>query len=510
MRKAELSLSSELLKGLVRQGDVPTFPYFAAGEWSLEGERLDVMSPIDLRVAAATARPSAQRGLSVLDRVYSVGRRSIRDMPGEERVEVFERAADALEGAREDLVNILIINAGKTRRAAEGEVDASVERLRLAKLDVRRIYGDYVPGDWSHETLETEAIVKREPLGVVAAILPFNYPLFDAVNKVVYSAVAGNAVMVKPAEADPLPALALAKALVDSGFPPEALAVLPMRGRDFGEVIADRRVAAVSFTGSTETGLQVMREAGVKQYVMELGGGDPAIVLSDANVKETASKIVTGITSYSGQRCDSIKYVLAEPEVYEELKEEIVEGLSKVKVGDPRDEGTHMGPLIDVKTADEVIEATKDAVSKGGRVLHGGEKVEELGPNYIKPTLIEVDASRLPELYMYNKEVFASIAAIVKVRDLDEAIALANGRRYGLDAALFGSDVTKIRRAARQLEVGAVYINDYPKHGIGYYPFGGMKDSGIGREGIGYTIDFVTAYKSIVYNYKGRGVWDYL
>nr|WP_236747316.1 aldehyde dehydrogenase family protein [Acidilobus sp. 7A] len=141
-------------------------------------------------------------------------------------------------------------------------------------------------------------------------------------------------------------------------------------------------------------------------------------------------------------------------------------------------------------------------MSKGGRVLHGGKKVEELGPNYIKPTLIEVDASRLPELYMYNKEVFASIAAIVKVRDLDEAIALANGRRYGLDAAIFGSDLSKIRRAARQLEVGAVYINNYP--------FGGMKDSGIGREGIGYTIDFVTAYKSIVYNYKGRGVWDYL
>jgi glyceraldehyde-3-phosphate dehydrogenase [NAD(P)+] len=510
LRKAELELSSELVKGLVRQGDVPTFPYFAAGEWSLDGERLNVVSPIDLGVVAATAAPSTEKGLEVLGKVYAVGRRKIRDTPGEERVEIFERAADALEEAREDLVNILIVNAGKTRRAAESEVNASIERLRLAKLDVRRVYGDFVPGDWSPDTLETEAIVKREPLGVVAAVLPFNYPLFDAVNKVVYSAVAGNAVIVKPASADPLPALALAKALVDSGFPPEALAVLPMRGRDFGKVIADRRVAAVSLTGSTETGLEVMREAGVKQYVMELGGGDPAIVLGDADVKETASKIVTGITSYSGQRCDSIKYVLAEPEVYEELKEEIVEGLSRVRVGDPRDEGTDMGPLIDVKTADEVVYAAKDAVSKGGRVLYGGEKVEELGPNYIRPTLIEVEASRLPELYMYNKEVFASIAAIVKVRDLDEAIALANGRRYGLDAAIFGRDVIKVRKAVRQLEVGAVYINDYPKHGIGYYPFGGMKDSGIGREGIGYTTDFVTSYKSIIYNYKGKGVWDYL
>ncbi|WP_048812895.1 NADP-dependent glyceraldehyde-3-phosphate dehydrogenase [Acidilobus saccharovorans] len=510
MRKAELSLSSEAVKEFVRQGEVPAFPYFAAGQWSLEGDRLEVRSPIDLGTAAVTARPSVQTALSILERVYSIGRRKIRETPGEERVEIFERTADALERMKEDLVNILMINAGKTRKAAEGEVAASIERLRLAKLDVRRIYGDFVPGDWSADTLETEAIVKKEPLGVVAAILPFNYPLFDAVNKIVYSAIAGNAVIVKPAEADPLPALALAKALVDSGFPPEALAVVPMRGRDMGEVLADRRVAAVSFTGSTETGLQVIKEAGVKQYVMELGGGDPAIVLSDADVKQTASKIVTGITSYSGQRCDSIKYILAEPEVYDELKEEVTEQLSKVRVGDPRDEGTDMGPLIDVRTADEVIEATKDAVSKGGKVLHGGEKVEELGPNYIKPTLIEVEASRLPDLYMYNKEVFASLAAIVKVNSLDEAIALANGRRYGLDAAIFGSDVSKIRKAARLLEVGAVYINDYPKHGIGYYPFGGMKDSGIGREGIGYTIDFVTAYKSIIYNYKGKGVWDYL
>ncbi|MGC9071434.1 MAG: aldehyde dehydrogenase family protein, partial [Acidilobus sp.] len=317
-------------------------------------------------------------------------------------------------------------------------------------------------------------------------------------------------VIVKPASSDPLPTLALAKVLVDSGFPPEALAVLPVGGRDMGAFLGDRRIAAVSFTGSTETGIEVMKEAGVKQYVMELGGGDPAIVLNDADVDQAASKIVTGITSYSGQRCDSVKFILAEPEVYDGLKEKVVEDLSKVKVGDPRHPSTDMGPLIDVATADEVMLAAKDAVSKGGRVLFGGEKVEELGPNYIKPTLIEVDAERLPSLYMYNKEVFASLAAIVKVRDLDTAIALANGRRYGLDAAIFGHDITKIRKAARLLEVGAVYINDYPKHGIAYYPFGGMKDSGIGREGIGYTIEYVTAYKSIVYNYRGAGVWDYL
>ena len=507
---ARLEIRDESLRQMLGGGDVPSFPYFAAGDFTLEGRQVDVKSPIDLSTVAHTARPTVEQALRVLEKVYSVGRQRIRDTPGEERVEIFERAADAIERARDDFVNILMINAGKTRKSAEGEVQAAIDRLRLAKLDVRRIYGDYVPGDWSKDTLETEAIVKREPIGVIAAILPFNYPLFDAVNKIVYSTIAGNAVIVKPASSDPLPTLALAKVLVDAGFPPEAIAVLPLGGKDMGQLISDRRIAAISFTGSTETGLEVIKEAGIKQYVMELGGGDPAIVLDDADVDEAAQKIVVGITSYSGQRCDSIKFIFAEEGIYDELKEKVVEGLSRVKVGDPREPDTDMGPLIDVETADEVIYATKDAVSKGGTVLYGGEKVVELGPNYIKPTLIEVEASRLPSLYLYNKEVFASIAAIVKVKDLDQAIALSNGRRYGLDAAIFGHDVAKIRRAARLLEVGAVYINDYPKHGIAYYPFGGMKDSGIGREGIGYTIEYVTAYKSIIYNYRGAGVWDYL
>ena len=507
MEPARLELRSEALRDLAKGG---AFPYFAAGEWSTEGSPVEVRSPIDLGVIARTYAPSPQAALKVLDRVYSVGRRKVRDMPGERRLEVLERAADELEALKDDLVDVLVVNAGKTVKAARGEVEAAIERLRLAHLDVRRIYGDYVPGDWSRDSLETEAIVKREPLGVVFAILPFNYPLFDAVNKIVYSFVAGNAVMVKPATADPLPSLILAKALVDAGFPPEGLAVLPMSGRDTGAVLPDKRIAAVSFTGSTETGLEVMREAGVKQYIMELGGGDPAIVLDDADAKDAASKIVTGITSYSGQRCDSIKFVLAEPGVYDELKARLVEGLEKVRVGDPRDPSTDMGPLIDVKTADEVVFAAKDAASKGGAILTGGEKVAELGPNYIRPTLVEVPAERLRDLYMYNKEVFASIAAIVKVKSEDEAVALANGRRYGLDAAIFTRDMVRARRIARELEVGAVYVNDYPKHGISYYPFGGMKDSGIGREGIGYSIDYVMTYKSIIFNYRGAGVWDYL
>jgi glyceraldehyde-3-phosphate dehydrogenase [NAD(P)+] len=166
-----------------------------------------------------------------------------------------------------------------------------------------------------------------------------------------------------------------------------------------------------------------------------------------------------------------------------------------------------MGPLIEAATAGEVVEATKDAVQHGGTILAGGTRP---GKNYITPTLIEVPADKIKDLYLYRNEVFAAIALISRVESIEQAIALANGRRYGLDAAVFGKDVDKIRKLTRFLEVGAVYVNDVPRHGIGYFPFGGRKESGIGVEGIGYTMEYVTGHKSIVYNYKGKGIWEYL
>lgn len=229
--------------------------------------------------------------------------------------------------------------------------------------------------------------------------------------------------------------------------------------------------------------------------------------MRDADIASTAQKIVTGITSYSGQRCDSIKFIFAESEIYEKLKSALIEELKKIKVGDPRDPNVNMGPIIDSKTVDEFEFSLKDVVEKGGVILYGGKR---LGPTYIEPTLVEADKSKVKDLYLYKKEVFLSIAVLVKVNDISEAISLSNERRYGLDAAIFGSDINEIRRAIRFLEVGAVYINDFPRHGIGYFPFGGRKDSGIGREGIGYTIEDVTTYKTIVYNYRGKGIWEYL
>ncbi|MEM2805135.1 MAG: aldehyde dehydrogenase family protein, partial [Zestosphaera sp.] len=274
------------------------------------------------------------------------------------------------------------------------------------------------------------------------------------------------------------------------------------------KLVSDWRISVVSFTGSSKTGKSVLSKAGIKQFIMELGGGDPAIVLEDADIDLAAERIALGIYSYAGQRCDAVKLILAEESVYGELKKRVAANLAKVVVGDPRDEKTVMGPLIEPKAVEEMLEAVKEAVERGGKVVYGGRR---LGLTYVEPTLVEFhDKDTLKELRLFKEEIFAPVALITSFKELDEAIRIANSRRYGLDAAVFSYNIDKIRKLIRFLEFGAIYVNDMPRHGVGYYPFGGLKESGLGREGIGYSVEYVTTYKTIIYNYRGRGVWRYV
>ncbi|AWR95657.1 NADP-dependent glyceraldehyde-3-phosphate dehydrogenase [Acidianus brierleyi] len=501
-------LSEEFKSIYVIDNDgIPLFKTYLLGEWVDAKDVQYLKSPIDLSVYAKVPKLNHEMIDSTLSVMYKVGKWEIRDIPGEKRLKIYHKIADLLDKYRDDFINVLMIGNGKTKAQANGEINASIERLIRADLDVRKLYGEYVPGDWSTESLESEAIVRREPLGIVLGITPFNYPLFDVINKFVYSTVAGNAFILKPASSTPLPAIMLAKLAEIAEFPKRALSIITIQGNEMDKIISDKRINVITFTGSSESGEQVIKSGGLKQYIMELGGGDPAIVLGDADPKIAAQRIASGITSYSGQRCDSIKFIFAEASIYEQLKNYLIEELKKIKVGDPRESNTAMGPIIDPNTVQEFEYAVKDAVNKGATILYGGNI---LGPTYIEPTLLEVDKKVLKELYLFRKEVFLSIATLTKVDNIDEAIELNTERRYGLDAAIFGNDIFKIRKALRRLEVGAIYINDYPKHGIGYFPFGGRKDSGTGREGIGYTIEYVTSYKTLVYNYKGKGIWEYI
>ncbi|MGC9097077.1 MAG: NADP-dependent glyceraldehyde-3-phosphate dehydrogenase [Infirmifilum sp.] len=503
-----LRLSSKIFQGVYEEVEgFYRFKTYVAGQWEGGREYIRVRSPIDDSVIAEVPKLSWEQADRALGLVYEKGRWQVRDTPGWRRLELLERLADLMERHREDLELSLVVNAGKTRAEARGEVDASIDRLRRADLDARRIFGEYVPGDWDPTTQETEALVRREPYGVVLAIAPFNYPLFDTVAKFTYSFVAGNAVVMKPPSADPVPIILLAKLLEEAGFPRESFAILTIPGSESDRMVADERISVVSFTGSSSTGKRVLSVGGIKQYIMELGGGDPALVLSDADVGAAIEAVARGIYSYAGQRCDAVRLVLVERPIYEEFKARLVERLSRVVVGDPRSPGTTMGPLISPSAVDEMLRAVEDAVERGGRVLYGGRR---LGPTYVEPTLVEImDKKALTESVMYREEVFAPAALITDFAGDEEALRLANGRRYGLDAAIFGQDIDRIRKLVRFLEFGAVYVNDMPRHGVGYYPYGGRKESGIGREGIAYSVEQVSAYKTIVFNFRGKGVWKY-
>lgn len=488
--------------------EIPHFKAYVGGEWVKGDEEYPVVSPIDGSIIAYAPKVSMKYIDKALDTVYRKGRWEIRDTPGYKRLRILQRIADLMEQHAEAFIEALVYNAGKTYPQARGEVSASIARLRDASLDARKITGEYLAGDWDSSTLESEGIVRKEPYGVVLAIVPFNYPLFDAVSKFAFSSVAGNAVIVKPPSSDPLPVLMFAKLVEESGFPKNAFAIAAVPGSEADALVADKRISVIALTGSASTGKRVLKNGGIKQYIMELGGGDPAIVLADANLKEASKLIAAGIYSYAGQRCDAIKLVLAEKPVYEELKELLVEELSKVVVGDPRDSATTMGPLISSEAADAMMEAIKDAEGKGGRVLYGGRR---LGPNYVEPTLIEIiDHESLKSTKLYREEVFAPIALITPFEKLEEAVELVNGRDQGLDLAVFSTNIDRIRYVIRYAEVGAIYVNDMPRHGIGYFPYGGRKESGIGREGIGYSVEHVMATKTIIYNFKGKGIYHYL
>lgn len=509
MSVRRLELKSKMFEGIYEVSDnVYIFKTLLSGEWVTSPALRPVYSPIDGELIAKTPQLTWKQIDETLEEAYKVGKWNIRDTSGDKRLEIVNKIADLIEENKEDFVKILIENSGKTRRQAEGEVQVSIDRMRSAGIDVRKIFGEYVPGDWSSHTLESEGIVRKEPYGVVLGIIPFNYPLFDTVNKFVYSIIAGNAFLVKPPSADPLPILLFARLVQEAGFPSKAFSVFTIPGKESDKLVSDRRISVISFTGSTNTGLKVLSIAGVKQFIMEMGGGNPAIVLNDADISFSANKIAIGITSYSGQRCDAIKLILAEKSIYEELKDKLVTELSKFKVGNPWDESIDMGPLIEPSSVGEMVEAIEDARNLGGNVIYGGKR---LGSTYIEPTLIEVeDKDKLLEIKVYKEEIFAPIALITSFEKDEDAIELVNRRRYGLDAAIFGKNIERLRKYMRRLEVGSIYINDYPRHGIGYYPFGGRKDSGIGREGIGYSIEYVTALKTIVYNYRGKGVWEYV
>jgi glyceraldehyde-3-phosphate dehydrogenase [NAD(P)+] len=480
--------------------DVSIFKMLIGGSWqnSKSSKTFDIRTPIDGSVIA-----KAQ--MATLDDVNMAAKsakemRGIRDLPAIERIEIFNCAAGMLEQQKDQFARILQLEAGKTVSDAAGEVGATIQRLRMTMEEAKRIFGEYVPGDWSYDTSGKMALVIREPVGVVAAISPFNYPLFIAATKMVPALLAGNSVVVKPSSSNPLSATMLVRLLDHAGVPKGSLNIITGKGEEAGDaLIASDMVDMINFTGSTPVGKRISQAAVMKRLHLELGGKAYALVLEDADLDLAAERCVFGSLKFAGQRCDAVSAVVVMDNIADTLSEKIVREVDKWKFGDPRDESVTVGPVINQNAAERIHSMVKDAVDKGARLLRGNK----FQGSYYQPTVLDLVPTNAK---IALEEVFGPVVAIIRMKDEEEALSFAKESRYGLESCVFTRDFYRMWRIAKGLACGEVTINDCPQHGIGYFPFGGIKDSGMGREGIGYSIDEMTNLKTIVFNLEEGGM----
>jgi acyl-CoA reductase-like NAD-dependent aldehyde dehydrogenase len=408
---------------------------------------------------------------------------------------MFDSARQILSKERDKFLNTLVQEAGKPIKVAEGEVDATIERMRLTLEEANVTRGDYIPGDWVMDTIGKFALVIRQPRGVIAAIGPFNYPLFIMSAKLTPALVSGNTVIAKPSSKTPLSFLMLSRVLERAGIPAGCLNVVTGTGGTIGDLFPkNEKIDMITFTGSTEVGHHIAEVQSMKKLHLELGGKAAAIVLGDANLDLAAIEVAKGGLKFSGQRCDGIDRVLIESEIADEFVLKLLEEIEKnySKLGDPKEPGTQLGPLIDDRAVKRVDALVKDAIEKGAKLLTGG-KYENL---FYYPTVLDNVTEDMDVAWV---ESFGPILPIIKIKNIEGGIELANKSDYGLDSCIFTDDIYKAIGAGKRLQDGEVTINAAPGHGVGNFPFGGNKDSGMGREGIGYSIDEMTKIHTIVF-----------
>ncbi len=463
---------SEFFKSIYALTDgKPSFKIFVNGEWldSVSKRTAEVVSPNGLQPIAYVQLANKED----LEKAISGASKSV----GAEydRLAVFERAKELMETYKEDFVNDIMLESGKTRELAEGEVKTTIERLGLVSEDLKRVK------IWDRKLFGNDVKIVREPIGIIACIPAFNYPLFSIASKIIPALLGGNSAVAKPSLSDPIASLMFAKVLQEAGVPAGALSVLTCLSSELGDELAkDQRIQMITLTGSTATGQHVMSVCGIKRLHLELGGKGSAIVLEDANIQNAAKKILEGALKYSGQRCDAISRVLVVEKVHDELVDELLKNFDEY--------ASKAVPLIDEKAAQKVMRLVEDAVAKGAKILKGG-KAER---NFVEPTLLD---SVPLQARIAQEETFGPVIPVIQVKNAKEAIAIAKESTYALDSCIFGN--RNAMKYAKMLDDGSVTINNYPSHGTGFYPFGGNKNSGIGREGVGYSLLEMTRIKTI-------------
>jgi acyl-CoA reductase-like NAD-dependent aldehyde dehydrogenase len=464
--------------------------FFVDGKWMTEGDTVEVLSPYDGSVVGTVHRATATHAEAAIGAARHAFE-STRKMASYERQNVLRAISEGIRQKREDFAALMALEAGKPIRTARAEVARAVFTFAVAAEEATRISGEWLPLDLQPSAAGRGGIVRRFPLGPVLGITPFNFPLNLVAHKVAPAIAAGCTMVLKPATKTPLSALRLAEIAEDAGLPPGALNVLPMTNADAERLVSDDQLKLLSFTGSAAVGWSLKAKAGKKKVVLELGGNAAVIIHSDADVDEAAAKCVQGGFSYAGQSCISVQRIFAQRSVEPQFTEKLVAGVQKLKVGDPLDESSDVGPMIDGDAARRAADWIEEARAGGAQLLCGGQRNGAL----LEPTVLTHTNERMK---VQCQEVFAPVVVVEPYDDFDEAIRRVNNSPYGLQAGVFTSDARLLFRAFEQIEVGGVIANDMSSFRIDHMPYGGVKDSGMGREGLRYAIEEMTEPRLLV------------
>ncbi|MCP1726891.1 glyceraldehyde-3-phosphate dehydrogenase (NADP+) [Natronospira proteinivora] len=462
--------------------------------------RIDVLDPQDGSLVESIPRYDAKGMQSAIDQADAALPRA-RRMPVHERMRVLYDAADYVDRHRGEFAETLSREGVKTINEARAEVARTVMTLRLSAEETRRIVGNTIAFDQRPGSENRFGYSRRIPVGLIGAITPFNDPLNLVAHKVGPAIAGGNAVIVKPHEATPLSAIKLLEAFHAAGVEEGIFQVIPGYGADAGDaLVVDERVRMISFTGGRETGEKIMQRAGLKKFGMELGSNSPTIVMNDADLEQAIPAIIGGAVAAAGQNCLHVQRLLLHESIYETARDQFVESMGRIRYGDKYSEDMDMGPMIDPQAAERVDNSVQKALRDGARLLTGGQRQG----NFYAPTVLEAVPDNHP---MVKEEIFGPVTSLHAFRDEDEAIAIANNVDYGLHAGVFTSDVDAAFRVADALECGGVMINDSSDYRLDAAPFGGVKGSGIGREGVGYVLNEMTEPKVYCFNIRFPKGW---
>jgi len=421
-------------------------------------------------------------------------RKAMRQMPAHQRADLLYKLSAMLEERKEEAARVVALEAAKPITAARAEIDRTIETYRFAAEEAKRLTGETVPMDAAKGGEGRIGYTMRQPLGVIGAITPFNFPMNLVAHKVGPALAAGNTIVLKPAEQTPLSAYYIANLLQEAGLPDGALNVVSGEGKTIGDVLVGHPdVAYITFTGSPAVGTSIRSNAGLKRVTLELGSNAAVIVDKDADLDKVIPRCVTGAFTYQGQVCISLQRIYVHQAIAEQFIQRFAEAAAQVVIGDPLNEDTVVSALITSKDVQRTLDWINEAKQEGATVAAGGEA--ECG--VLRPTVL-VNVPR--DAKVSCQEVFAPIVVINSVDSVDEGIQHVNDSMYGLQAGVFTNDIQTALRAVDEIEAGGVMINDIPTFRVDHMPYGGVKQSGIGREGVKYATEEMTELKFVMFN----------